>query len=157
MVFRHARKSDAEVILGIYNAVRGKGFCIWNDEYPFMPEIEADLQSEGLFVLEADNEIIGAASIVPQNEMDSVSVWTHRDAAEIARIVIAPEFQGRGYSEIIVSHLLSELKNRNVKYVHLAVERNQIPAQKTYKKLGFTTVGKWESYGHHYFLCEKEL
>jgi len=157
MKLKIANEKDANEILSLYDSVRGKVYCVWNDNYPVMEEIENDLRSKGLFILKVGDKIAGAGSIYPENEMDGEIGFRISDATEIGRIVISPEYQGRGLAKILVSELTEEVKKRGTKAVHLAVEINNIPAVKTYKSLGFAFVGNMTAYGHDYYLCEKEI
>ncbi len=44
-----------------------------------------------------------------------------------------------------------------MKSIHLSVAKSNIPAYKTYIKLGFKTVGEVEIYGGDYYLMEKQI
>lgn len=156
MFFKLAQKTDAEAVYALYQSVIGQTYCTWNDQYPGKSEILHDLETGNLFLLEEKGVIIGAASVVPENEMDAFPCWTVKEnASEIARIVIHPLWQGQGYAAILVSKVLTELKNRHCASVHLSVAMVNLPAIKTYKNLGFISVGEKDMYGNRYYLCEK--
>lgn len=158
MNFRLAKKFEAETILALYKAVIGTPFCTWNDDYPGIFEINNDLDTGNLFVLEDDGKIIGAASIVPENELDNLDFWSAKEkAGEFARVVLHPNYRGKGLAKILVSNVLSEMKWRGLKNVHISVAKENIPAQKTYERLGFATVGENEMWGHDFYLCELNL
>lgn len=155
-MFRIAQKKESESIFALYQSVIGQPYCTWNEVYPGKTEMLHDLETYNLFLLEENDVIIGAASIVTENEMDGVPYWNvKKNACEIARIVIHPSWQGKGYAKVLVSNILDILKCRNCSSVHLAVADKNIPAYKTYQKLGFITVGEIDMYGNHYYLCEK--
>lgn len=158
MTFRNAQPSDADAVLLLYRSVIGHPYCTWNEYYPGPGEIAEDLRAGDLFVLEAGDQLVGVVSVVPENELDEQPVWTVREgAAEIARVVIQPSYQGQGISRVLVQNVLDVLKKRGYKAVHLSVAEINIPARKTYKSLGFTAVGRVFLYGNYYFLCEKSL
>ena len=158
MIFRRAKKTESEVILGLYRAVIGTPFCTWNESYPGEAEIAEDLAAKSLFVLEDDKKVIGAISIVPQNEIDDFDCWKVREnAREFARVVIRPEDQHRGLSVHLVEGIIRELERRGAAAIHIAVAKENIPAQKLYHKTGFCFCREAEMYGHSFFLCEKIL
>lgn len=156
MDFRKARQDELQTVFELYRSVVGDEFCVWNDDYPGMLEVEQDSEAGNLFVATENGRIIGAASIVPENEMDDLSAWRISDGShnEIARIVVDKGFRGRGIAADMVSGLIDELKGRGCSSIHLSVVRGNIPALKTYQKLGFEHVGEADMYGGHYDLLE---
>ena len=158
MVFRKAQESEAETILALYRAVIGKPYCTWNEMYPGEYEIAEDLAAGSLYVLEEDHDLIGAISIVPNNELDDCDCWKIREnAREFARVVLRPDRQGKGLSACLVEGILQEMKKQGTASVHLAVAKENIPAQRLYQKTGFDFCGEAELYGHIFYLCEKSL
>ena len=158
MVLRNATKNEAQIILSLYSAVISTPFCTWSSQYPSELEISQDMAAQTLFVLEENAEIIGAGSIVPENELDELECWKLRGkVAEIARIAVRPDLMGKGLSSILVTLLLEKVKERGFTAVHLSVAKKNLPAQALYKKLGFETVGDGEMFGGSYYFCEKVL
>lgn len=159
LIFAPAVAEDADKILSLYRSVIGSEFCVWDEVYPGMEEIRADLETDNLFVLRSGAEIVGAISIVPENELDELECWRINDGkiAEIARVTVAPGFQGRGLALKMVQEIEKVLVDRGCKCVHLLVARENMPALKTYEKAGYTVMGECDMYGHRYFACEKEL
>ncbi len=155
--FRCAIDEEKQIILSLYQKVIGDKFCVWDQYYPNIETIEADLQTKNLYVLLASNQIIGAISIVPTNELDDLKCWKYENAKEIARVVIARNYQGNNLSYLMVNNICDILKNKGYKGIHLAVEINNLPAYKTYFKAGFKIVGTNYMYGNSYYLMEKEI
>ncbi len=158
-IFRKARFDEAKEIEALYKSVLGSQFCVWNEYYPSMQEITHDLETENLYILTMKDDIIGALSIVPENELDEFSGWsckygTHR---EIARVVISKSYQGYGFAQRMVHEIQSILKHSNCSAIHLSVAKSNIPAYKTYLKIGFTVKGEADMYGNSYYLMEKQI
>ena len=82
MIFRKADASDAKTVLALYRAVIGTPFCVWDESYPGETEIQGDLAAGTLYVLARDSEVIGAISIVPENETDNLDCWKVRENAK---------------------------------------------------------------------------
>lgn len=158
-MFRNAKKEEAAEILALYQSAIGGKFCSWNESYPTMLEINHDLEADNLYVLtDEDDKIIGAVSIPPENELDDFFPQK-ADARpmEIARIVVSTKHRNQGLSRRIVSEILSVLQSRGCTAVRLSVAKTNIPAQCTYRRLGFRTEKEVFIYGGEYYLLEKPL
>ena len=138
MLFRKAKTREAEAIRALYQAVIGTPFCTWDESYPGETEIAGDLSAGTLYVLEEDHQVIGAISIVPENELDHFNCWALKEnAREFARVVIKSDQQHQGLSVYLVEGVIRELQRQGVAAIHIAVAKENIPAQKLYRKTGF--------------------
>ena len=156
--FRPAREEDAESVLALYQAVKGRPFTEWNESYPGLSELQLDLSTGNLFVLEHEDGIVGTVSIAPENEMDELDCWSSRkNAGEFARVAVHPSYQGQGLAARLVTEILAVMKGRGVENVHISVIPHNLPAQKTYHRLGFVTVGHCELWGHSFDLMERTI
>jgi len=158
MEFRKADVSEKGKILSLYRSVLGSEFTTWDEEYPNIKTIEWDLSAGSLYVMAEVDEIIGAISIVPENELDWVPYWKVREGArEIARFVVAAAYRGRGIAQKMLAETERILAHGGCRAVHLLVACKNIPAYRTYVKAGYTMLGKCEAYGGIYYACEKDL
>jgi RimJ/RimL family protein N-acetyltransferase len=57
----------------------------------------------------------------------------------------------------LVEGVIRELQRQGVAAIHIAVAKENIPAQKLYRKTGFDFCGEADMYGHSYFLCERTI
>lgn len=155
MEFRKAFEEEKNDVLKLYNDAKNEHLCVWNDDYPTIFEVEEDFKTNNLYVLVADDKVIGALSVVPENEMDDFEEWEQKDnVIETARIVIAKEYQGNGYSLYMIKSLIEKCKLENISAIHLSCQCENIPAIKTYKKAGFKFLCTKFMYGNNYYLCE---
>lgn len=158
MELRLVKKDELDIILKLYKEAQESPFCVWNDEYPTKNEIDADYETNNLFVYVNNDEVVGAISIVPINEMDDCLEWKIKDnVCEIARIVISKKHHGKNLAYEMVKEIFDICIKRSFKAVHLSCQKENIPAIKTYKKLGFNFVGEKFMYNYQYYLCEKNL
>ncbi len=157
MNFKKANQSDTEHILSLYQNAKTSEFCVWNDSYPSIAEIQHDLITNNLYVMTDKSEIIGAISIVPENEMDGFDCWSYKDGKEIARVVVDKAYQGHGLSFEMVKSVEAILRQNGRKAIHLSVVKSNLPAYKTYIKAGFAVVGEADMYGNSYYLMEKAI
>lgn len=158
MIVRKALEKDFITIEGLYKKVIGTPGCTWNNEYPTIDEIKEDYKFQTLYVLEKEGKIIGAMSVVPENELDDLCFWKYtKNCKEIARIVIDIENQNHGYAKYLITEVINELKDKEVKAIHLLVAKQNEITQKLYKALGFIIKGECFMYDNDYYGCEKEL
>lgn len=150
-----AKKEDLSSILKLYRSVLGKPGCTWNISYPNEVNLHEDYSNGNLYILRKGKKLIGAGSIVTSNELDDLECWTYKeDTREIARIVIAPEYQGKGYGK----HLVNKLCNRlDCKAVHILVAAKNHHALNLYRNTGFKIKAQCTRYGADYFAHEKKI
>jgi ribosomal protein S18 acetylase RimI-like enzyme len=155
--FRIAQPGDEGQVLSLYESAKGSEFCVWSDSYPSMAEIAHDLETNNLYVMTDGGTIIGAISVVPENELDDFDCWSCKDGKEIARVVIDKAYQGRGLSLEMVQSIESILREKGHRSIRLSVAKSNIPAYKTYIKAGFAVVGEAQMYDNDYYLMEKVM
>ncbi len=158
-LFTAAGADDADQVLALYRSVSGGDFCTWNEFYPGIREITADYESGNLFVLRDNGRIIGAISIVPENELDELDFWRRKEGkiAEIARVAIAPGYQGKGLALRMVFEIEKVLRDREYIAIHLLAALQNLPACRTYQKAGYQRLGECDMYGHRFCVYEKSL
>lgn len=158
-IFTAAGIGEADRVLELYRSVTGGAYCTWNEYYPGMQQIREDYETGNLFALKSSEKIIGAISIVPENELGDLDLWEMKDGkiAEIARVAVAPEYQGKGLALIMVGEIENVLKSRGYCAVHLLAAKVNIPACQTYRKAGYQQKGECDMFGHLFCVYEKEL
>ena len=154
MTLRPATSADAEAVLALYNSVKGQPGCLWDEDYPNADIVAYDLAHDGLYLLEEDGALVGAASVITEVELDDLPFWTPTalPTVEIARIVIAPADQGKGLAKDMLRLLFSQLTG--VGAVRLLAGPENPAACKTYLALGFREVGRCFKHGHDYIAME---
>ncbi|MDO4940290.1 MAG: ribosomal protein S18-alanine N-acetyltransferase [Erysipelotrichaceae bacterium] len=88
-----------------------------------------------LFVYKENDEIISYGGI-----------WCLYENADITTIGVNSKYQGQGYGQMMLKHMLSYAKEHNVENVHLEVRVSNIKAINLYKKNGFEIVRIRKSY-----------
>jgi ribosomal protein S18 acetylase RimI-like enzyme len=82
---------------------------------------------------------------------------TSPERAEIKRMRVHPDFQGRGIGQIILNELEARARAIGYKTLHLDTSVVQIAAQKLYEKNGFREVGRDRYNDLEVILYEKSL
>ena len=153
-----AKKENLPEILKMYRSVIGKSGCHWTDAYPNEVTLQADFEAGNLYVLWRGKQMIGAGSIVPRNELDDLDCWHyHKNAAEIARIVIKPEYQSKGFGKYLVKRLCYKLDEKGYNAVHILVSTENHHALNLYRETKFYCKGQCQRYDHTYHAFERKL
>lgn len=157
-ILRTARKDDLPEILKMYRSVIGKNGCHWSISYPNEATLHEDFRTGNLYVLWRGSKMIGAGSIVPKNELDDLDCWYyHKNVAEIARIVIRPEYQSKGFGKHLVKKLCYKLNEKGYNAVHILVSTKNHHALNLYRETKFYCKGECQRYDHSYYAFERKL
>ena len=153
-----ARKKDLPQVLALYRSVISKPGCNWSISYPNDTTLHDDFRTGNLYILKKGRKLIGAASIVPENELDDLQLWYYRkNVKEIARIVIAPEQQGKGHGKYMIRKLCLRLRRKGCRTIHLLVSTENNRAKNLYRENGFLSRGPVHRYDHNYYAYERKL
>jgi ribosomal protein S18 acetylase RimI-like enzyme len=82
---------------------------------------------------------------------------TGPERAEIKRMRVHPDYQGRGLGQIILSELEARARVMGYKTLHLNTSVVQAPARKLYEKNGYCEVGRDKYRDLEVILYEKNL
>ena len=148
---RRYQPSDMEAVeyLHVYviqqtGAYLGRG--TWDDD---VYEIEkAYLNNQGEFLIgEWDGNFVAMGAFRR----------TSAERAEIKRMRVHPDYQGRGFGQFILTKLIARAYALGYKTLHLDTSVLQVPAQKLYEKNGFRKVGRDIHHNLEVILYEKQL
>lgn len=130
---RKAERTDAPKIAALEQACID---CPWTES-----QIAEEIDSDAVFlVAESDGEFCGY-----------VSGEVTCDECEISNIAVVNTHRRKGVGKLLLTALLSELKEKNVRSVFLLVRDGNVPAISLYIGLGFAKVGLRKNYykGQH--------
>lgn len=82
-----------------------------------------------MFVLKEKNEIIAYGGL-----------WFLFENADIILVGVNPKYQGKGYGQKMLDHLLKVAKDNECEFVHLEVRVSNVKAINLYKKNGFEII-----------------
>ena len=155
----HATENDKSEILKLYKMQLGQEYCPWNEYYPSMEEIDFDLSRDSLFIMKDEGKIIGAITIDDDETVNELPYWTDalQPGAELSRLAVSPDYQGKGLAKELIVYGMEELKRRGFKSLHFLVNCNNLKALKCYSSFGFVKVGKCELYNQLMWCYEYQL
>lgn len=109
---------------------------------------EAYLKNQGEFLIgECDGLIVAMGALRR----------TSLERAEIKRMRVHPDYQGRGYGQLILNELEARARALGYQVLHLDTSILQVPAQRLYEKNGFREVGRATYQQLEVILYEKQL
>ena len=133
---------------------------LWGDVYPFC-EVENDINSESMYILEFDENIIGSFVLSDFDDPDYHDIkWTNNDNfIYLNRLVVNPLFQGRGFAMDALELIENQMKDSEYKIIRLSVYEKNYPAINLYEKFGFkkVEVGFWQLEDKKFIGYEKEI
>ena len=148
---RRYKPSDMEAVeyLHVY-AIQQTGAYLgrgpWDDDVYNIEE--AYLNNKGEFLIgEWDGNFVAMGALR----------HTSSESAEIKRMRIHPDYQGRGFGRLILTELIARARVLGYKTLHLHTSVLQVPAQKLYEKNGFREVGRDIHQNLEVILYEKQL
>ncbi|GHO88617.1 GNAT family N-acetyltransferase [Dictyobacter formicarum] len=103
----------------------------WDDDVYAIEDVY--LKNQGEFLIgECDGRLVAMGALKR----------TGPERAELKRMRIHPDYQGRGYGQLILTELENRARALGYQTLHLDTSILQIPAQKLYEKNGFREVGR---------------
>src|SRR5215469_5176600 len=133
---RRYTSADQEVVEQLHvSALQQTGAYLgrgpWDDDVYAIEE--AYLKDGGEFLIgECDGVVVAMGALKR----------TSPERAEIKRMRVVSEYQGRGYGQCILEALEGYARALGYRTLHLDTSLLQIPAQKLYEKNGFRAVGR---------------
>jgi GNAT superfamily N-acetyltransferase len=118
----------------------------WDDDVYAIEE--AYLRNQGEFLIgECDGLFVAMGALKR----------TSPERAAIKRMRVHPDYQGRGYGQLILEELEARASALGYQILHLDTSLLQIPAQRLYEKNGFHEVGRDMYQDLEVILYEKQL
>ena len=71
---------------------------------------------------------------------------TSIDETDVMNVAVHPDWRRRGIAQMLIDHLIAELKNRGSHSLTLEVRASNAPAIGLYEKIGFAQVGCRKNY-----------
>lgn len=148
---RQYRADDEKAVwelhnLALENAGAHLGNGPWDADLKDIPRVY--LEDRGEFIVGvSDGEILAMGALKK----------TDTDRAEIKRMRVHPDFQGRGYGGLILQHLETEARRLGYKTLHLETTTLQVAAQMLYEKFGYERTGGRTVGGFKTIIYQKHL
>ena len=118
----------------------------WDDDIYAIEEVYLNNQGEFL-IGECDDRIVAMGALKR----------TGPERAEVKRMRVHPDYQGRGYGQRILDELEARARALGYRTLHLDTSILQIPAQRLYEKNGYREVSRGSIRQLEVIFYEKQL
>ncbi|MCB0382006.1 MAG: GNAT family N-acetyltransferase [Psychroserpens sp.] len=161
-MIRKATLNDIDRILDITKACADlmitKDVFQWNEYYPNRIAFENDIKRDELYVLEEENTIIGCVVISKLMDDEYIPVkWLTQNNSNIYihRLAIHPQFQGKGYAQILMNYAELYAIENNYTSIRLDTFSKNLRNQKFYELRGYKKLGSvyFPKQSEHPFYC----
>lgn len=154
-----AHADDAEEIFALYHSLVDMPYGTWNEEYPSRELVDEDLKESEVFVMRCGGRIVSAIVNENTHEFDDMAPW-YPDVshwAQFGRLGVAKDMQGRGIARRMLAYAMEQAKGEGCDAVRFLVGAGNLPAQRSYARLGFEVCGEADAWGEHWLCYEKRL
>ncbi len=153
-----AQPHQKAAILALYRSMLG-GPADWDEHYPAMAHIDADLERGNLFVMTEGADILAAISIDEDAEVARLPNWSPglEPAAELARLCVRQDCRNRGLAREMMAYAFAQLRRRGCRGVHILVREGHCAALRSYAPLGYRAAGRCQLYGKAFECYERPL
>ncbi len=151
LIIRRYQQADHHAVCELHNkALKAANAHFGNGKW------DDDMKDvEGIYLLPGGEFLVGTINdqIVAMGALRKMS----EQKAEIKRMRVEPELQGRGYGQAIISQL--EQRARKLGFIELQLDTMviQVAAQRLYEKNGFREFRRATLGGHECIFYEKKL
>lgn len=112
-----------------------------SDRHADVADIERHYMKDGCFwCLLDDDIIIGTVAIRTIDKVNKI--------AELKRMFVAPEHQGKGYGRLLLEHAIAYAQEQNYHKICLDTRKQFSAAQQLYRSAGFQEIGKYNDNEH---------
>ena len=154
-----AQMRDADEIFALYRTLIGTPYSTWTQDYPTPEIVQDDLARQTVFVMRDGGGRIVAAMASIGEDVDDAAPW-YPDVkrwAMLTRLGVAGDMQGRGIARRMLAHAMEQARLAGCDGVRFLVGPENIPAQRSYAKLGFDVCGEAACFGARWLCYQKRL
>ena len=137
IIIKPAEKEEAEKIYDFYRvvcrALENEVYSpLWQfGAYPCLQDIENHINNKNLFIAVRGSEIVSAMAAINHGRYSSLHLFA-----------VLPECRGTALAEKMLQKLIETAKKRKNTKIILDVVKGNVPAEKLYRKIGFTCTGE---------------
>ena len=144
------------------NKMASEGIFQWNNFYPNKEAFQKDIERNELFVLLAENTIIGCIVISSEKDSEYSEVdWLTKDSNHyyIHRLAINPDFQKMGYAKKLMDFAEKLARKNKITSIRLDTFSKNSRNQKFYEARGYTRLGNifFPKQSEQPFYCYEKL
>jgi ribosomal protein S18 acetylase RimI-like enzyme len=165
-MIRKAKTSELKEIKSLTEACAKamieKGIFQWNEHYPSIEKLEADIEKEELYVIKQDEKILGIIVITESIDDEYFPVeWLSKtdNNIYIHRLATHPRVWGKGYAQELMDFAEAFARLNKYESVRLDTFSQNQRNQKFYETRGYKRLGNiyFPKQSEHPFYCYELL
>ena len=147
MLVRRATDEDIAAIMALVGRsvplMRAAGNLQWDDGYPNAEVFAEDVRLQQLWVAELEGQVAGVAAITTEQSPEYADVgWDLKEPAVVVhRLVVDPEFRGRGVAEQLMRQAEVVATGWGIRVLRVDTNTRNLATQGLLPKLGYTLAG----------------
>jgi ribosomal protein S18 acetylase RimI-like enzyme len=156
---RLAKNKDKESILSLYQSLIGISGCTWSMKYPYIEEVQHDIENSSLYcICDNTDSILAVAAAGNDNELDHL-LWNDKmkNPCELARVAVNQSKHNLGLGYAIVEYVIKDVKKRGFDGIRMLVSKSNPSALALYEKFNFHRCGETRMYDIEFFCYEMVL
>lgn len=125
-------------------AMTKKEIFQWNEHYPSLSKLKADIQKQELFLLEKSGRILGIIVITEEIPEEYFPItWLSQTDSNIYihRLAVHPEFWGKGYGKKLMDFAEDFAMKNGFESVRLDTFSQNLRNQRFYESRGYQRLG----------------
>lgn len=139
-------------------AMQQKGIFQWNEHYPSLEKLEADVQKQELYVLKKDEEVRGIVVLTSFMDEEYIPIeWLTKSGNNlyIHRLATHPDVWGRGYGQALMDFAEDFAREKGFISVRLDTFSQNKRNQRFYENRGYKRLGDifFPKQSEHPFHC----
>ena len=148
MLVRRATDEDIAAIMALVGRsvplMRAAGNLQWDDGYPNAEVFAEDVRLQQLWVAELEGQVAGVAAITTEQSPEYADVgWDLKEPAVVVhRLVVDPEFRGRGVAEQLMRQAEVVATGWGIRVLRVDTNTRNLATQGLLPKLGYTLAGE---------------
>lgn len=165
MNIRKATTSDTTPIFDLLTAVAAhmqeQGIMQWNENYPTIQHVTADIALENIYICEEENNILGVISIDANQSPEYAEIpwqFTQGDVLVVHRLAVSPLAQKKGIGRQLMDFALNKAITENYTSIRLDAYSLNERTLRFYEKRGYQKRGEiYFPYRNEPFNCYEKL
>lgn len=151
---------DAQEIFALYRSLVDSAYGTWDEEYPSLELVKEDLSEGEVFVMRDEaGRIVSAIAVEHTDDFGEMADW-YPDVTrwgQLGRLGVAQDMQGHGIARRMIGHAMARMKEEGYEAVRFIAGAQNVPAIRSYSKLGFDVCGETQAWGERWLCYEKRL
>ena len=120
----------------------------WNLSYPRKQHFQKDVDNHSLFVCEANNVIMGAMVILPENDppYETITGWhiPHGQSMVIHRAIVDPHYRNQGVAQALLDYAITLAQTSGYQSIKIDTHHDNYKMRRFLEKNSFIYIGYLE-------------